>query len=79
MQETVRESQFDFVEYFAGHGNLSRECIKNGWFGTAMDILHSEEHHDFPLQQNGDLCLRTKSKHMYIYGHIIMNQTKINI
>ena len=23
--ETAHESQFDFVEYFAGHGNLSRE------------------------------------------------------
>ena len=55
--ETARESQFDFVEYFAGHGNLSREFIKHGWFGMAMDILYSEEHHDLAKPSGLQLAL----------------------
>ena len=42
--ELRHADQFDFVEYFAGKGNLSRECIKCGWLGMAIDVLYSEEH-----------------------------------
>ena len=55
--ETAHESQFDFVEYFAGHGNLSRERIKNGWCGMATVILYSEEHHDLTKASGLQLAL----------------------
>ena len=42
--ELGHTDQFDFVEYFAGKGNLSRECIKTGWLGMAMDVLYSGDH-----------------------------------
>lgn len=33
-----------FVEYFSGMGNLSKECLKAGKRGAAMDIAYSMDH-----------------------------------
>ena len=36
---------YEFVEFFAGMGNLSKECIKAGKRGVPLDICFSQ-HHD---------------------------------
>ena len=37
-------AKFDFVEIFAGQGNLSREMLRAGWEGVAVDIRYSADH-----------------------------------
>ena len=44
-QRRVRQSaKYHFVEFFAGNGNLSRELLRDGWEGVAVDIKYSADH-----------------------------------
>ena len=44
-QRRVRQSaKYHFVEFFAGNGNLSRELLRDGWEGVAVDIKYGTDH-----------------------------------
>ena len=44
-KRNIRQSaRFHFVEIFAGQGNLSRELLRGGWEGLAMDLMYSADH-----------------------------------
>lgn len=34
----------DFIEFCAGQGNLTAECLKLRLFGMALDIIYNEDH-----------------------------------
>ena len=44
-KRNIRQSaRFHFVEIFAGQGNLSRELLRAGWEGVAVDIRYGPDH-----------------------------------
>ena len=44
-KRNIRQSaKVDSVEIFAGQGNLSREMLRAGWEGVAVDIRYSADH-----------------------------------
>ena len=34
----------DFIEFCAGQGNLTAECLKLRMYGLALDIMYNEDH-----------------------------------
>ena len=45
LKRNIRQSaRFHFVEIFAGQGNLSRELLRAGWEGVAVDIRYGPDH-----------------------------------
>ena len=39
-----KRSKHDFVEFCAGQGNLSSECMRLGMFGATLDIDYTPDH-----------------------------------
>ena len=43
-EHKAESARFHFVEIFAGQGNLSRELLRAGWEGVAVDIRYGPDH-----------------------------------
>ena len=72
-QRRVRQSAIKchFVEFFAGKGNLSRELLRDGWEGVAVDIKYGTDHNPFSvrgLRLAIDAVLETHSGGLLWFG-----------